>query len=120
MIYNVEYNFIELYYYDGSKLEVDVENKKLLLWYDETDDYELWYYIESEEELMIEYLSNKVTILDVIQKSKVKLGKRYFEDYYDLVEVKALNNNSLKSYELPTNESYLGFNFYKPKYKEKK
>ena len=91
-----------LTYYDGIKEEVDIKNNTLFLWYDELDDFEIWLKIKSNTPAtLIDYLRNKVGIIDVINSSSVELCKRSFDDYKRFLRYEDLD---LEEIELPENE----------------
>jgi len=91
-----------LTYYDGIKEEVDIHNNTLFLWYDELDDFEIWLKIKlNTPATLIDYLRNKIGVMDVINSSSVELCKRSFGDYKRFLKYEDLD---LEEIEFPENE----------------
>ena len=115
-IINIDTNkqeFIELIYYDGSKLQINLENKSILAWYNYNNDYEEWYYIKLKQKSFISYISNKMSLFDILNREQVYSVKRYYNNYNKLEELVELNSSTLSQYILPTIDSFLDFNFRK-------
>lgn len=101
--------FIELIYYDGSKLQIDLENNRMLVWYDYRKEYEEWFLIDLTKELLNYYLSNKSSLLKMIEEGIVYSVKRYYKKYDDIEQKNKLS--SFEKYELPDSDACLGFDF---------
>ncbi len=113
-IINIDSNkqeFIELIYYDGSKLQINLEDKSILAWYNYNNDYEEWYYIKLKQKSFISYISNKISLFDILNREQAYSVKRYYNNYNKLQELVELNSSTLSQYTLPTIDSLLGFNF---------
>ena len=59
----------------------------------------------------MDYLSNKISLLDVILKGDIFVVKRDYNKYNSIAIGDRLI--SFDDYELPTNKSYIGFNYFK-------
>lgn len=105
--------FIELIYYDGSKLQIDLNNNRILAWYDYFNDYEEWFLINLEKDLFLNYLSNEISLFDIMQKGKVNSVKRYYSEYNTLNDMRHIE--LFDRYELPDNDALLGFDFTREK-----
>ncbi len=101
--------FIDVLYYDGIKLQVDIENYNLLVWYDYEETFEKWFYLKSNEKKFKLYISNKITLLELFKNSEVFFVIRDYENYDILEDVTLIND--LNEYKLPSEKSFLGFNF---------
>jgi len=101
--------FIDVLYYDGIKLQVDIENYNLLVWYDYEETFEKWFYIKSNEKRFKLYISNKITLLELFEKSEVSFVTRDYENYDIIENVTVIND--LNEYKLPSEKSFLGFDF---------
>ncbi len=106
---NNEESFLDVIYYDGVKLQVNLNNNTVLAWYDSNVNDEEWFYIKANKNLFEQYLSNKTTLLDIVKNSDVSLVNRKYENYNTLDTFKKIND--LNQYELPDDDSYLGFDF---------
>lgn len=105
--------FVELIYYDGSKLQVDLKNNRVLAWYDYENNYEEWFLINIKKDLLIKYLSNELSLLDILYKGLVYSCKRYYDKYNQITKIKQLT--SFDAYEMPDNDAFLGFDFTREK-----
>jgi len=103
-------NFMELIYYDGSKLQVSIEDNSILAWHDCKGTYEEWFLIKVDKILFDKYISNKSSLLETLKNGTVQLVKREFDNYNDLVVI--LESLNLEEFECPDKDSYLGFNFH--------
>ena len=109
-INNEEREFYILCYYEGIKEEVNLEQNYLLVWYDYKKNGELWFLIKTNQNLLDNYLSNKLPLLNLIKSSKIYLYERNYANY------DKLGNGSditlyLDKYNLPDSDAYLGRNF---------
>lgn len=104
---------IELIYYDGVKLQVDLDNNIVLAWYDEKASYEEWFYIHLKKNILVKYLSNKLSLLDIMQEGSVDLVYRDYNNYNLLTFAKNITASNRLDYELPDSDSFLGFDFTK-------
>lgn len=107
---NKEIEFTELYYLDGSKLEVSNDTQTILVWYDEHDSYEDWLLIKSSKPRYMEYISNKIPLLDVIKENTIYFTKRHYKTYDEIEIVKEIVNIEEYVY-MPTEKSFLNFNY---------
>lgn len=101
--------FYDLIYYDGPKLQVNIENNQILAWYDYKSDHEEWFLIYLEESSFIQYISNKFSLLNALEEGTVYSVKREYSDYDSIKSIEKIT--SLDGYELPDKDSYLGFDF---------
>jgi len=104
---------IELIYYDGVKLQVDLDNNIVLAWYDEKASCEEWFCIRLQKDMLVKYLSNKLSLLDIILEGKVDLVYRDYDNYNLLTFSKNIMASNRLDYELPDSDSFLGFDFTK-------
>jgi len=102
-------SFIELVYYNGSKLSVNIEKQYILAWNKEFEEYETWFLIKPPVSYFNSYISGDITLLETIQNSKVELIYRYYDDYETLSIIE--EKPDLSTYNLPGKVSYLGFDF---------
>ena len=102
-------DFIELLYYNGPKLCVNMDKKYILAWNKEFEEHERWFLIKSSSVLFDEYISGKTTLLEVMNNSEIEIIKRAYDDYYTLSTITKEQN--LDDYNLPGEKSYLGFDF---------
>jgi len=99
-----------LSYYDGIKEEVDIQNRTVFLWYDYSEEIQGEYWLKikaNSEQILLDYLSNRIGIRDLINDSKLTLCTRMYERYSELN-----HKNRLEAFDninLPENE-YLGYN----------
>lgn len=106
---NKKFDFIELLYYNGSKLCVNMEQQYILAWNKEFSSYERWFLIKVSETSFNGYISGDLTLLDVMKSSQVEIIQRQYDNYENLAIVDS--NPNLEEYKLPGNISYLGFDF---------
>lgn len=106
-----EKDFIELIHYDGSKLQVDLDDNHILAWYDYENNHEEWFLIDLKKELLIQYLSNKISLFDILHAGIVHSVQREYNDYNSLKRMRQLV--SFNNYELPDKDALLGFDFTK-------
>ena len=109
IIADKEKEFYLLCYYDGKKEEVNIDDGELLLFYEYKNDYELWYYISSSQEILKEYLEGKIGILTLMNKSKVYLVRRPYYNFDVIVEFYEVDLNELN---LPKNDIKFERNVY--------
>ncbi len=103
--------FTALYYLDGPKLEVNTLEKSIIVWYDENDIYEEWFYIKCDALEFDKYISNDISLRKIIKNNIVYMAKRYYQEYDCLKEINRIEDlNSID--DLPEVDSYLGFNYY--------
>ena len=105
-----DYNFIELLYYNGSKLCVNMEQRYILAWNKEFDNHERWFLIKASNSFFNGYISGNMTLLEVMKNSAVETIKRTYDNYDNLVIIDVAPN--LNDYKLPGDVSYLGFDFF--------
>lgn len=98
-------------YYEGNKQEVDISNKIICHWIDEFEDYELWVSL-CNSPLFEKYLQNKAGLLELIKSSKIKLFKRTYDNYNEILFIKELDYEMLNDYVVFTKDSTLGYDFY--------
>ena len=55
-----------LFYYDGLKELVSLQDEKLLVFYEYGEDYDLWFLIEPRYDSFEQFLSNKLTLLKLM------------------------------------------------------
>lgn len=103
---------IELIYYDGVKLQVDLTNNIVLAWYDELKDNEEWFHIDLKKDIFIDYISNKLSLFDIIKIGKVELIERKYDDYNHLILIDSEVEINAR-YEFPDKDSFLGFDITK-------
>lgn len=104
-------NVFIISYYDGIKEEVNIKNKTLFLWYDYTPDFEGEYWLKIEantEQLLSDYLSNKIGVKDLIDNSSIYLCIRAYDKYFEFIQKEKLQN--FDNINLPENV-YLGYDF---------
>lgn len=111
-INNEERDFYILCYYEGIKEEVNLEQNYLLVWYDYKKNGELWFLIKTNQNLLNNYLSNKLPLLDLIKSksSKIYLYERNYANYDKLGNGLDITLY-LDKYNLPDSDAYLGRNF---------
>lgn len=105
--YNEDIEFIELFYYDGMKLGVNIEKKFILIWNDEFDDYETWFLIKTDILNLNKYLKNEISLYEVINNSKVELIHRIYKTYDYLTVIDRIYQ--IDEDNIPTKDSFLGF-----------
>jgi len=114
IIEDKEYNFKELFYYDGLKLGYDLSNSAVIVWQDEDEEKEEFLIVEVNEfDVLMLFLLNEYKLKTLIQENDLFKVCVYFDDKIEKKEVK------IEDIILPTNNSYLGFsildNFDEPK-----
>lgn len=112
--------FIELYYFNGPKLSINLQQQYILVWNNEFDNYENWFMIKCSQDLFEKYLTKQVSLLDVIENCiKIDLIERNYENY-DVLKIKATNIDNIqcsdekykiKNFILPTKNSFLMIDF---------
>ena len=105
-------DFIVLNEYDGVKEAINIENKILLSWFDEKDEYEEWLVLELDDHTMKKYLSKEIGLLSIIQDSQVYLTKRYFRNFNILSNKSKVRLDEIKD-GLPLEDIPLDENIYK-------
>lgn len=111
-INNEEREFYILCYYEGIKEEVNLEQNYLLVWYDYKKNGELWFLIKTNQNLLDNYLSNKLPLLNLIksESSKIYLYERNYASYDKLGKGSDITLY-LDKHNLPDSDAYLGRNF---------
>lgn len=104
------HEFFVLFRYEGIKEEVNLKDNYLLLWYDYEDSKELWFLIKANKEYLWKYLSNKLTLLNLMLSSIVYLYERHYDDYDNLKNGKDITN-VLDQFELPDEDAYIERDF---------
>ena len=100
-----------LFYYDGLKELVSLQDEKLLVFYEYGEDYDLWFLIEPRYDSFEQFLSNKLTLLKLMlnENSKISLIKNSFDNINNFYDKRQICKIDLKSYCLPAENSLLGF-----------
>jgi hypothetical protein len=62
------------------KEEINLEQTNLLVWYDYEKNNELWFLIKANKKMLKKYLSNNLSLLDLMRYSKVFLYKRNYNN----------------------------------------
>ena len=104
-----------LVYFDGNKEEVILEDNRVLIWCQEEDSYEKWLSLDVMDSMLLKkYLSNELTLLNLIKNSNLSLYKRYYEKYNELVLDSKINlDDAIKmNLILPNDKAVLGYDFY--------
>lgn len=104
-----------LVYFDGNKEEVILEDNRVLIWCQEEDSYEKWLSLDVMNSMLLKkYLSNELTLLNLIENSNLSLYKRYYEKYDELVLDSKINlDDAIKmNLILPNDKAVLGYDFY--------
>ena len=104
-----------LVYFDGNKEEVILEDNRVLIWCQEEDSYEKWLSLDVMDSMLLKkYLSNELTLLNLIENSNLSLYKRYYEKYDELVLDSKINlDDAIKmNLILPNDKAVLGYDFY--------
>ncbi len=104
-----------LVYFDGNKEEVILEDNRVLIWCQEEDSYEKWLSLDVMDSMLLKkYLSNELTLLNLIENLNLSLYKRYYEKYDELVLDSKINLDvAIKmNLILPNDKAVLGYDFY--------
>jgi len=114
-------DFIIFDYYDGVKGEYNLKEGIILFWHDYGENGEFWFCIKTDKSLIKKFLKNKIPALELFKNknSEVSLYERPYENYNELKFIKDLTKEELKEYEIPTENSYLGYDFESTYKKEK-
>lgn len=91
-----------------------MQNEKLLVFYDYCEDYDLYFLIEPSQYYIEQFLSNKLTLLNLMlnEESKVSLIKNSFDNIDNInnfYDKRQIYKEDLKNYYLPAENSLLGF-----------
>jgi hypothetical protein len=108
-INNKTSKFIELIYYDGVKLQVDLRNNLILVWHNYMDEHEEWFLVKTDRVSLNGYLSCEISLLDVFNTSEVYASKRTYENYDEVFDIEKITQSD--RYEFPSREAYLSFDF---------
>jgi hypothetical protein len=100
-----EIDVIELIYFDGPKMYLSLNEKLLLVWNNEKNIKETWFVIKYETDKLELYAERKITLLELIKQSKLKVCERLFKEYDKLKIIEKEPN--LTNYILPTKNSYI-------------
>lgn len=100
-----------LFYYDGLKELVSLQDEKLLVFYEYGEDYDLWFLIEPRYDSFEQFLSNKLTLLKLMlnENSKISLIKNSFDNINNFYDKRQICKIDLKNYYLPAENSLLCF-----------
>lgn len=105
------FNLIDLVYYEGPKISYDLIKKIMFVWYDEKDSYEEYLLLNCRDSehfnLLMKYLTNGLTLKDLILEVPLQLCKKYFNGTFEVVKM----IDDISDLVLPTDNSYLGFSF---------
>lgn len=110
LIINGEKNkFIEIIYYDGPKLLIDIFNHSIFLWYKGYSTYESWLKVDTSTNDFKKYIANEVSLLQLMQNPENSIFKinRMF-DSYDVLVSERITKEDIR---LPKENSFLGFDF---------
>ncbi|AWB09773.1 hypothetical protein TDSAC_0397 [Thermodesulfobium acidiphilum] len=102
----LENNFEILVWYYGPRVMVNKTATIALIWHDDDEEYEKWFLCENQT-VILNYISGKSTMRDIVLKSKTSLCYYDFKNNRYIFE-KNLTKDDLLRLELPHEESYLG------------
>jgi len=98
-----------LFKYEIPLIQVALEFNTIFVWYDVDENHnELWFGITNAKIYIDRYLKNEITLLDLMENSIVNLLDRKNDSYYEFSISK--EHIDINEYELPSNDSFLGFN----------
>jgi hypothetical protein len=102
-----ELDFFVIDYYDGIKESANLSENILLLWQNSHKTHETWFQMKpSDVKFLIQYLSNEIGLLSLINQSDISLIKRYYKTYNSLSEPSTINKESDL---IPKEDIFLGF-----------
>jgi len=102
-------------YFQGNKEEVSIENNSMYIWCKDENTNEYWLELKvSDKDIFKNYLKNQEYLLNVIQKSTIKLYKRYYKNYRNFEYIQDIKYENLKNMDfiLPNEKAILGYDFY--------
>lgn len=85
--------------YDGEKMVIDTEARQLFVWYDDQDEHEEWFVVAymNHEYLVGEFLQRKISLLDLMRETEVKIAHRHYDNYseFDVTDIVATEKTHL-------------------------
>jgi len=102
----LEGDFELLVWYYGPRVLVDRSATTALIWCDDDDEHEKWFLSQSPS-VILDYISGKSTMRDIVLKGKTSLFYYDFKSNKYIFE-RELAKEDLLDFELPHEESYLG------------
>ncbi len=103
------FNLIDLVYYDGPKISYDLIKRVLIVWHDETENYEEFLFVECRDDLdsLLLYLTNNMKLRDLMIKMPLRMCHRQFNGEFEILDY----ITDKDTVTLPTENSYLTFSF---------
>jgi hypothetical protein len=83
-------NFIPLTYLDFPVELISDDGSVYLLWIKDLENKEIWYVVFTDSKEILKYLKGEISARDLIEKGKVYVGERNYENYYEIKNLTSL------------------------------